>query len=425
MMNRSYPAYYYLVLFAIFMQVACSDSTVGPHFVETELDMWLHYGSEIERRTIQQQVSRYNELQDNVVINAVILPEGKYHEQVSNAAANGKLPDILQIDPGYIGFRAWRKQLRPIDKLLSDSVRADLLLPVLQQSIYQGRLYSVSPDSRIALVFARKSALIAAGVSTTDMDNWTLARFYELIAQLKASTGSQGFIELNQFDDEQGLSDEILPLVYASESISGNNTVFVDRLTGADTTELFRFFQHGFQQGYFDQQKGDGFLAGRAKLALGSQADIPAYQQTWKDDLLILPMPGVNRSKFMFHSGWSLGITRDCRDEQSAIRFIEFLLQPEEVLIMAEASNTIPATYSGLKMSENPDVVRLLSSRAKSPSNDQDLMYTSTPAYPQLRARFYRLFQNIAHGGDVSAELEHARSDMITVLRQYQVITAN
>jgi len=52
-------------------------------------------------------------------------------------------------------------------------------------------------------------------------------------------------------------------------------------------------------------------------------------------------------------------------------------------------------------------------------------MHTATPAYPQLRARFYRLFQNIAQGRDVSAELDQARSDMTTILRQYQLIRAN
>lgn len=387
--------------------------------------MWLHYGSEAERRTIQQQVSRYNDLQDNVVVNAVILPEGKYHEQVTNAAASGRLPDILQVDPGYIGFRAWRKQLRPIDKLLSDTVRGDLLLPVLQQSIYQGRLYAVSPDSRLALVFIRKSALAAAGLSDINPDTWTLERFYTIISRLQQHTETKGLIELRRFDNEQDLSDEILPLVYASESISGNDTVFVDRLTGSATEGLFRFLHNGFQQGYFDRQKGDSFLTGAAKVALGSQADISAYQKAWQDDLLILPMPGAQRTKFMFHSGWSLGISRDCRNEQAAIRFIEFLLQPEEVLVMAEASATIPATYSALDMAESPDLVKILSSQSHTPLSDQATLYTATPAYPQLRTRFYRLVQNIAHGDNVATELAQARSDMTTILRQYQLLSVN
>jgi multiple sugar transport system substrate-binding protein len=426
MIKRSYIIHYVLILFAIFLQTACSDSVDEPHFVQTELEMWLHYGSETERRTIQQQVARYNSLQDNAIINAVILPQGKYHEQVSNAAANGRLPDILEVDPGYIGFRAWRKQLRPIDKLLSDSVRGDLLLPVLQQGIYQGRLYAVSPESRIALVFMRKSALKAAGISEIGPDTWTLARFYQVIARLQGQTGEQGLIELKRFDNEQDLSDEILPLVYASESISGNDVAFVDRLTGSSTRELFHFFQNGFQKGYFDRHKDDSFLTGEASVALGSQADIATYQRAWQDDLLVLPMPGAQRTNFMFHSGWSLGITHDCRDEQLAVRFIEFLLQPEEVMIMAKASDTLPGTYSALGMSESPaTVVKSLFSRIQSAETEQTMIYTSTPAYPQLRARFYRLFQNIARGEDVSTELVEARNDMTTILRQYQVIQTN
>lgn len=425
MKKRFYFINYYIFFIAALLQAGCTDQGREAHFVQAELEMWLHYGSEAERRTIQQQVSRYNGLQDNVVVNAVILPEGQYHEKVSAAAANGKLPDILEVDPDYVGFRAWRQQLQPIDKLLSDSVREDLLLPVIHQSIYQGRQYAVSPESRIALVFVRKSALTAAGLAVIEPASWTLARFYDVVARLHESAGARSFIELKHYADEQQLSDEILPLVYASEADSGTEAEFVDHLTGASTVRLFRFFHDGFRQGFFSRQKNDAFLTGKAVLALGSQADINTYQQAWKDDLLILPMPGVQRTKFMFHSGWSLGLTRDCRDEQAAIRFIEFLLQPEEVLIMSEASHTFPATYSAVEMTEGPLLVKSLSLGTRGTETDQNPTFSASPAYPQLRRRFYRLFMNVAHGKDVASELAQARNDMTTILRQYQLLRIN
>ena len=92
---------------------------------------------------------------------------------------------------------------------------------------------------------------------------------------------------------------------------------------------------------------------------------------------------------------------------------------------MAEASATIPATYSALKMAEEPAVVISLSSLVHFQETDQASMYSTTPAYPQLRARFYRLFQNVIQGGNVASELADAKSDMTTVLRQYQLISVN
>jgi multiple sugar transport system substrate-binding protein len=338
---------------------------------------------------------------------------------VSAAASHRRLPDILQIDPAYIGYRASLKQLQPIDKLLSDSIRGDILLPLVQQNIYRGRLYAVSPESRVALVFVRRSALQAADIPAPDLDAWTLDKFYQVVRHLADSGDASGFIELRHLDDEQDLSDEILPLIYASEASAGEGSLFVDRLNGQASLDLLRFFQETFQQGYINRHDEDAFLAGRASLALGTQADIAAYRQAWNDDLLILPLPGVSRSNFMFHNGWSLGITRDCRDRQLAVRFIEFLLQPEEVLTMAEASATIPATGRALDMFESFPLAKVLP-HSRPPQAEQDLMYTTTPAYPHLRARFYQLFQDVISGAEVTSAVEQARADMSVILRQYQ-----
>jgi multiple sugar transport system substrate-binding protein len=407
-----------LFLFLFLLQ-ACSNNGDGSHYVQAELDIWLHYGSENERRTFQEQVARFNDMQDQVVINAVILPAGNYHEQVSAAARNHRLPDILEIDPAYIGYRASLKQLQPIDKLLSDSVRGDLLLPLVQENIYRGRLYAVSPESRVALIFVRRSALQAANIPAAGLETWTLDRFYQVIRRLGDNGRATGYVELRHIDDEQNLSDEILPLVYASEASAGNGAVFVDRLNTRATLDLFRFFQEAFQQGTITRHDEDAVVSGRTKLALGTQADIAIYRQAWKDDLLILPLPGVTRSKFMFHNSWSLGITRDCRDPRLAVRFIEFLLEPEEVLTMAEASATIPATGRALDMFESFPLAKALPQR-RPPVAGLGQMYTTTPAYPHLRARFYALFRDVITDTDVTSAVEQARADMNVILRQYQ-----
>ena len=158
-----------IIIVLLLLLPACTDSQPDAHYVQEELEVWAHYGTEAERRTLQQQVVRFNESQDAVRINAVILPLGVYHDQIEEAAGKGRLPDILEIDPDYVGYRAWREQLQPLDKMLSDSLRIDLMDPLLQQNMYQGRLYAISPNSRIVMLYARRSLLEQAGVSMTGL----------------------------------------------------------------------------------------------------------------------------------------------------------------------------------------------------------------------------------------------------------------
>ncbi|HRW94167.1 MAG TPA: ABC transporter substrate-binding protein, partial [Thermotogota bacterium] len=60
-----------------------------------EIDMWFHSGRGEERNVIQDQVERFNAMQDLVFVNAVELPEGSYNEQVQAAALANDLPDLL------------------------------------------------------------------------------------------------------------------------------------------------------------------------------------------------------------------------------------------------------------------------------------------------------------------------------------------
>jgi len=389
---------------------ACSDTQPASHYVQAELEAWIQYGNEAERRTIQQQVSHFNELQDAVRINAVILPPGDYRQQVDDAAVSGGLPDILELDSATVGYHAWHDQLQPIDKLLTDSIRIDLLPSLLTQNMLQGRLYAVSPNSRVMVLYARHSMLERAGVKVPG--RMSAATFAGLIEGL--AVNDHPVIELHHQRGEQWLAEALLPLVASGDAHVNELEDLATRLDAPLTLRLLEQMQGWFTHGVIDNSDDDVFLKGRVPLALASQAEFEAYHRAWKDDLLILPL---GRNGLWADRSW--GISRDCRDTRIAMRFIEFLLQADEILMMADASDTLPATRSALQMSSRYQVdgTRVFDSVLLEHGSSS---HVASPAYPQLRRRFYRLLQSIAADAVVSDQTGRAVEDMRPIIASYQ-----
>jgi len=417
-MNKLYVV---LALLPLLLLQACGDSNPESHYVQAELDAWVHYGNEAERQTIQQQVMRFNEVQDKVRINAVILPEGVYHEQIEMAASQGQLPDIIELDPAYIAYSAWHGQLQPIDKLLPDSIRNDLLPPLISQNMYQGRLYALSPGSQVLILYCRRSFLEAAGINLSTSEAWsdagpmaTIGRLLKDLGRVSPANTRHGLIELHMDRGETWLDKALLPLLSIKEDTLNGHSPFIEALAPQSIQRLEQL-QDWFVSGYIDNRDDDSFLNGQVPLAWATQEEFDRYQRAWKDDLLVLPL--------LDHGGiqdsWSWGISRRCRDRRSAMRFIEFLLQPEEILMMTDASITVPASRSALQMSN-----RFLSGTEIFVGNTgwqhDTLLLTASPAYPQLRSRFYQLIQKISQGLLSDEMVNSTRADMLLMLEQYQ-----
>ena len=73
---------------------AAADAAAEP----VTIDVWFHSGKGEEREVLDAQVTAFNEMQNDVQVNAILLPEGSYNDQVNAAALSGDLPCLLDFD---------------------------------------------------------------------------------------------------------------------------------------------------------------------------------------------------------------------------------------------------------------------------------------------------------------------------------------
>jgi multiple sugar transport system substrate-binding protein len=378
-----------------------------------ELEVWMHAGSPDERRIMQEQVTRFNTLQYRVRVNVVILPEESYEGQVREAALAGRLPDILDFDGPFVYDYIQRGRLIPLDKLLTDNSRLDLFPALIEQGMYQGRIYKVSTYDTGLGVYARASRLREAGVrmpASVDAA-WSAAEFKHILRQLAAHDTDGAVLDLGLGAKGEWYSYAFLPVIQSAggDLIDRDSYRTADgRLNRREAVEAMSLVQSWIQQGYVDTN-GDqaAFLQGRVALSWGDLTAFHRYAQAFPGDVVLLPLPDFGRGARTAQGGWGWAITTACEDRRAAMQFLEYLLQTEQVLAMAEAGAGIPATRSAAARAElyrdggplHLFVTQLEEGPASRPS---------LAAYPAISAEFQRTVDEIVRGADVRSTLDAA-----------------
>jgi multiple sugar transport system substrate-binding protein len=104
---------------------------------------------------------------------------------------------------------------------------------------------------------------------------------------------------------------------------------------------------------------------------------------------------------------WCWGITRTSDHAPAAGRFIEYLMEPDQILAMTEANGAIPATRTAIERSPlyaEDGPLRLFVTQLR----EVAVPRPRTPAYPVITSAFQEAMLSIMEGGDVQAALDEA-----------------
>lgn len=378
------------------------------------LRVWAHAGQEAERQTIQAQVKRFNAAQQQITVQLTFIPEGSYNSQVQAAALSRDLPDVLEFDGPFVYNYVWQRNLISIDTLISQPVRQDLLPSIIKQGTYQGRLYSVGTfDSGLGLL-GRRSKLKAAGVRipTGNKNAWTAAEFNQALAALAKQDPDGQVLDLKLNLQGEWFTYAFSPLI---QSAGGD---LIDRrnyqtasgsLNGPAAVGAMQQVKNWLKRGYVDPNIDDAaFTAGRVALAWGGHWLYKDYAKAAGSDLVVIPLPNFGAGSKTGQGSWNWGITKNCEDPKAAMRFLEFLLQPQEVLATTNANSAVPATKTAIarsKLYAPGGPLRLFSSQLLA---GQTVPRPQTPAYPVVTSAFQDAFAAVRNGLDVKTALDKA-----------------
>ena len=151
------------------------------------------------------------------------------------------------------------------------------------------------------------------------------------------------------------------------------------------------------------------FINGKTALSWVGHWEYSRYSQALGGDLVLMPLPNFGKGSKTGQGSWAWAITRNCKNKEAAALFLEFLLQPEEILVMTNANGAVPARRSAVRLSPlygGNGPLRLFVEQL-----DQTAVpRPKTPAYPIITSVFQRAFDDIRNGVKVKTALDRAVS---------------
>ena len=399
-----------LSFFASFMLIASAADPVT-------IEVWFHSGKGEERDVLDAQVEDFNAMQNEVIVKAVRLPEGSFNEQVSAASLAGDLPDLLDFDGPFLYNYAWAKHLIPLDDYVSDQLEADFLPTIIAQGTYGGKLYSLGTfDSGLA-IWGNKAYLEKAGVRipTGIGDAWDLEEFNDALEKLQSLDEVEYAIDFKMnYGQGEWYTYGFSPIIqsWGADLIDRSDFQSADGvLNSPEAVEALTWFQSLFDMGYANVlPAGDDDFHGRKISALawvGHWMWTP-HSEGLGEDLILLPMPKLGEKAVTGMGSWNWGITSQSEHPEAAWKFLEYLIEPEQILRMTNANGAVPARKSALAMSDLFGTGGPLSIFVDQLNSDVAVTRPETPAYPTITSAFAEAVQNIVNGADVKMELDKA-----------------
>ena len=383
---------------------ACSDddSATANKPLYRVIEVWAHTGSAEHNRALQEQVARFNNVQHEIRVNVVILPRKSYEEQLATAAANKRLPDIIEVSSPYIYQYAENGALQPLDKWLMEEDLEQFMPAAVRQGMYHGRLYAVMPTLSGIVMFANRKLLEQAGIRLPAPDHsWSIDTFNRNLATLARQDSDGAVLDMQLYRGGNWPASVMLPML----SSAGGGLImheppdrFVQGLDNKNTLRVLSTVQRWIHDGYV-VDKPASFVNGDVAFMVAEHQTFWQYYTALGDDLVVMPLPDFGHGAKIALDAWAWGLTSQCHDVQASMHLLEFLLRDEEVVATADATGAMPALKSALVMAEDYNdsgelaMMPALVSRAA--------MMPESSVYPYIARIFQQAFAKIHRKDDV------------------------
>lgn len=401
-----------LILFLTLCIFGCTrengEQKAGQRIV---IKVWFHSGQEAERTTIIDQVARFNDSQEELLVDLTFIPERDYNAQVQAAALADDLPDILEFDGPYLYNYVWQNHILPLEHLLPADLLLDLLPSIIAQGTYSNHLYSVATfDSGLALFGDRdKLVNVGARLPTQPAQAWTIDEFNDILARLAENDTDGQVLDLKLNYSGEWFTYAFSPILQSAgaDLIDRGSHSAEGVLNNPAAVRALRHIQDWIASNYVDPNIDDGaFISGRVPLSWVGHWEYARYVDALGEKLVLVPLPDFGKGSRTGQGSWNWGITRNCKHPEAAASFLIFLLRTEEVLAMTEGNGAVPATREAIAGSKlyGPDgPLRLF---AEQLLQGYGVPRPRTPAYPVITTAFQKAFLDITHGAEIQPSLD-------------------
>lgn len=383
---------------------------------EAVLSLWRHQTGTAENAANQAMIERFDTAHADIAIAEQNIPQGSYPQSIMAAAMADRLPCILTVDAPMVPSFVWAGHIRPLDTLLPADAFEGIAPAALGR--YEGHVYAVGQFDAALAIFARKSALLAAGARVPTVARpWSGQEFDALLTRLKASGRYDVPLDLGTREaNPNWWTYAYSPLLqsFGGDLIDRRTMESADGVLNGESAIAFAgWFRSLFARGLARRQEPDdqAMLQGRAALLYGGNWRAPELEEAFGDDLLILPPPDFGAGTVIGGGSWQWAISSACDRPEAAAAFLAHVVSTREIAAMSEAAGMVPVTEAAAARTQRfraDGKWRIFFDLSRSFARERPV----TPGFTTVSSTFYRAARDIADGADPRDTLDDAVDDI-------------
>jgi multiple sugar transport system substrate-binding protein len=345
--------------FAVLICVlACLSATPAPAAEKEVIRFWTLLDLKDpgpRSEALRQILAQFEKKQPTIQVQVETIPWHQIDQQLIQASAAGKGPDVSIVSGQVIAQHVRAKTLVPLDEFVarwSAKERDDFLIP-LKQTTFEGKIMGLFFQHRVAVLYYREDYLKAKGLAVPK----TWAELVE--AGRKAADGNViGFAwGLDPRARATALTEPLVSMFWAAgeEILDSQGKATFNSPAGV---KVYQLIQELVQKKAMDPSIAsytyeDVFQAVKSGTVamnfLGSHRVVAAREAgNLGEKLKTAPLPGLTAGKpapaHVF--GWTLAIGKDSKHREAAWKFIDHMLAYESRLIDAKLSGELPSRKS-------------------------------------------------------------------------------
>lgn len=322
----------------------CGDGSDDDGEVTLSFTWW---GPEARHEITQEVIALYEEQNPEVTIEPSYREWGAYWDALATQSAGGDMPDIIQMDTGYLRTYADQGSLMELDGVdVSDHNEE-----VVANGVVDDSLYAATIGINATVMAANLSLFEEAGVELPDDTTWTWEEYGEIAAelgdQLDGAYGAEGPFGIGTLEmwlRQQG--KEV-------RSEDGEELGFTEQDAEQYFSEQLQLMHDGAYPGpdAISENQSAGHeqsLAGQGQAALStwSSNELLTLEGSSGDEFVPLRMPtpasGEEEPGMFYKSSMYLSASSESDHPEQAQDFIDFFANSVEAGEIMETERGVP-----------------------------------------------------------------------------------
>ncbi|MBT2444286.1 sugar ABC transporter substrate-binding protein [Streptomyces sp. ISL-36] len=307
----------------------------------------------------KELVAEWNAAHPDVQVDYVQGSWDSVHDQLLTSFEGGEAPDIIHDASDDLADFAYGGYLADLTTLLPARLKSDIPARSWQSTTFGGGIYGVPFLQEPRVIMANKKILESSGVRLpTPEKPWSWEEFRQITKDLTATMGRGKYAIAWPLKEPVSVSLNL--------GLSAGGQLFH---RGADGKVTLRFTEDdGVVPGTVHDQVNTDRSASRSTLGTGGSDTLPGFfggkyamvplgfsyrqqitQQAPKGfEWIVLPAPAGKDGLAQGVSPQTLSIAEDSRHKREAARFLDFFLQPSNMVRLARGDWMLPTGTAAL-----------------------------------------------------------------------------